>query len=65
MKENEKLTLSGGFEDGGTALQITRCSQANIDALRSEHEEECLPMFHMPWDYIHQEELLYGALIRM
>ena len=33
LKENEKLTLSGGFKDRQTALQITRHSQANIDAL--------------------------------
>ena len=45
LKENEKLTLSGGFKDGQTALQITRHSQANIDALRSDHEEADSRMF--------------------
>ena len=38
--------------------------QANIDALRSDNEKgdsRILPMFHMPWNYIHQEELLYGT----
>ena len=45
MKENEKLTLSGGFKDGQTALQITRHSQANIDALRSDHEVADSRMF--------------------
>ena len=45
LKENEKLTLSGGFKDGQTALQITRHSQASIDALRSDHEEADSRMF--------------------
>ena len=45
LKENEKLTLSGGFKDGQTALQITRHSQANIDELRSDHEEADSRMF--------------------
>ena len=45
FEENEKLTSSGGFKDGQTALQITRHSQANTDALRSDHEEADLIMF--------------------
>ena len=45
LKENETLTLSGGFKDGQTALQITRHNQANIDALRSDHEEADSRMF--------------------
>ena len=45
LKENEKLTLSGGFKDRETALQITRHSQANTDALRSDHEEVDMRMF--------------------
>ena len=45
MKENEKLTLSGGFKDRQIALQIMRHSQANIDALRSDHEEADSRMF--------------------
>ena len=45
LKENEKLTLFGGFEDGQTALQIMRHSQANIDALRSDDEEADSKMF--------------------
>ena len=45
LKENEKLTLSGDFKDGQIALQITRHSQVNIDALRSDHEEADLRMF--------------------
>ena len=45
LKENEKLTLSGGFKDGQTVLQIMRHSQANIDALRSDHEEADSRMF--------------------
>ena len=39
-------------------------SQANINALRSDMKKqirECLSMSHMPWNYIHQEELLYGT----
>ena len=31
LKKNETLTLSGGFKDRQTALQITRHSQANTD----------------------------------
>ena len=42
LKEN---ALFGGFKDGQTALQITRHSQANIDALRSDHEEADSRMF--------------------
>ena len=45
LKENEKLTLSGGFKDGQTALQITRHSQANIEALRFNHGEADSRMF--------------------
>ena len=45
LKENEKLTLFGGFKDGQTALQIVRHSQGNIDALRSDHEEADLIMY--------------------
>ena len=45
LKENEKLTLTGGFKDRQTALQITRHCQANIDALRSDHEETDSRMF--------------------
>ena len=45
LKENEKLTSSGGLKDGQTSLQITQHSQANIDALRSDHEDADLRMF--------------------
>ena len=41
LKENEKLTLFGGFKDGQTALQIVRHSQGNIDALRSRFDNVC------------------------
>ena len=39
-------------------------SQASIDSLRSDMKKqirECLSMFHMAWNYIHEEELLYGT----
>ena len=39
-------------------------SRASIDALQSDHEEadsRMFPMFHMLWNYIDHEELLYGT----
>ena len=45
LKEGQSLVLSGGYEEGLTAIRVTCQGKIAIDALRSDHEEADSRMF--------------------
>ena len=50
------------YSPGGVVIwNIVKLTLMPSDLTMKKQTQECFRMFHMPWNYIHQEELLYGT----
>ena len=46
---------------GVVIWNIVKLTLMPLDPKIKKQTEECLPMFHIPWNYVRKEEFLYGT----
>ena len=50
------------YSSGGVVTwNIVKLTLMYLDLTIMKQIRECLSIFHMPWNYIHQDYLLYGT----